>query len=256
MNKKIKVIIFTSIFSSFYAGANGGTYIMWKLGGTKQSVSHREFSVNEHNVNTGEPASASADMGHSSKSLWLGGLGLGYNFDEQFGIPIRLELEYNNRQSGTQSSHHSGLDFDLLIPNYKNNELNYVSKIKTQLVMLNLYLDLFNQMSFHPYVYAGIGQSMNKITYHTDYRVFNHTGTVNSVSKSNTKFAWSLGTGISKELNQQWFMNIGYTFTHLGKIPINSTWNSSEFGMDASLASQSSSRIQYHDVFISLAYVF
>ncbi|MEC5320455.1 outer membrane beta-barrel protein [Brenneria populi subsp. brevivirga] len=256
MKKKIKIILLSSIFSSFYAGAHGGTYLMWKLGSAKQSVSHREFTVSEHNVNTGEPASASADMGHSAKRLWLGGVGLGYNFYEQFDIPVRLELEYNNRQSGIQSSHRNGLDFNLLIPNNKNNELNYVSKIKTQLVMLNGYLDLFSQMSFHPYIYAGIGRSMNNITYHTDYRVFNHTGTVNSVSKSNTKFAWSLGAGIGKELSQRWFMNTGYTFTHLGKVPAYSAWNSSEFGMDASLTSQSSSKIQYHDVFISLAYVF
>lgn len=254
MRTSIKYIVILSVFTNVNARAE--IYLAGKLGSSIESTVKRQFSVGEYNVSTKEPASAEADLGHSSDSVMFSGIGVGYNFKKNTDLPFRLEVEYVNRQSTTQLSQQKGLDFDLLVPNNGDNELSYSTKTKSQQLMLNGYLDYYTKSGFNPFINIGIGRTFTNTAFRSDYRVFQNRGTIESSLESKMKYAWSIGMGLSKEIDEDWLLNLGYSFTHIGKLIAEKSWVSNDFGFEANLKSESKLNIQYHDLYFSLVHKF
>lgn len=250
----IKYLIIPFVFTT--ANAEAEFYLSGKLGSSVQGTSERKLSVSEYNVNTNEPASAVARLGRETSLGMLAGIGVGYNLKQSLDIPLRLEVEYLNRKISKQQSHKKGLEFDLLVPNHGNNELVYTTKTKSQQLMLNTYIDCYTNSGFNPFIIAGVGRSVTNTNFRSDYRVFQNKGTIESVLKSKMNYIWSLGVGVAKEINTDWVLNLGYSFTHAGNLNAQTKWISKEFGFEANLRSESSIKIQYHDFYLSLAHKF
>lgn len=123
----------------------------------------------------------SADEGGVQKQdVKVGGaLAVGYNFNTNFDVPVRAELEYAIRST-------ANFDFD---------DRTIRARVP-QSLFANFYLDFVNSTDFTPYVGGGVG-----------------LGFVGS----DTNFAWNVGGGLAYNLTEDWKVNVGYRYVSLGE---------------------------------------
>jgi opacity protein-like surface antigen len=153
----------------------------------------------------------------SGKDTWGGSIALGYDFNKNFDIPVRAEIEYalfsNAESKKTTVSFHP----DGTTPNYRD-----VGKLTVgiQTLFLNSYYDFRNSSSFTPYVGAGIGMAFLDAKYRED-RIYYEGEVVNSSGNTGrnltTNFAWNMGAGVGYDFNDYLALDIGYRFVGLGR---------------------------------------
>ncbi|MBW7983108.1 outer membrane protein [Enterobacillus tribolii] len=170
-------LAFAADNTGFYAGAKMGISLEQQHG----------QSVNTGNGTTGIP--------RDTKQAGNAGLVFGYNFMNDFNLPIRTELDYTYRE-GTDSYH-----------NVSNLGTNH-NRVRVQSVMVNNYYDIQTGTPFTPYVGVGIGYANVKL----DQSL---AGNTNSGSYDN--FAWSVGTGVSYAINSHLDLDVGYKYLDAGK---------------------------------------
>lgn len=260
MKKSYVVFVLAPLLyqSTSYAETSTGFYIAGKLGISQQRLQNRSLSVTEYMLSNGASAADSAQFGNSKKNAFHSGIGVGYNFVPAFNLPVRLEIEYINRLSATQSSYHAGMDYELLFPNYRDNELMPKATIRSQTVMLNGYWDMMDLDTFHPYLFAGIGLAANKVSYQTDYRNRSSRGSMQIGERNINRLAWNVGLGVGKEINEHWLVDLGYRFMSVGNLSSDAAWRSSygPLGRVFDITANSKGKLQYQDVQISIRYAF
>ena len=184
-----------------------------------------------------------------------GGVSVGYNFNEQFGAPVRVELNYTARSESKMSGKKWDYLYDLEGTPFVY--LDHAEKVDLQTLMVNLWADIPTGTAFRPYVGGGICAAFLKYKNNTDFRL-NSTGeavgTFTSGSESATNFAWSLGGGVAYDFTPNWTMDLGYRYINAGKI-------STEVKRDRIFGSgtnnyKTGTKVRSHEVFLGGRYNF
>ncbi|MBU2672890.1 outer membrane protein [Hafnia paralvei] len=169
--------------SAFAANSdNTGYYAGAKLGTSLEQI-HGQKSANGSSVP------------RDTKQAGTAGLVFGYNFQNEFNLPIRAELDYSFRDT---------TDTDHFI---KADNTRTHNRVRLQTAMLNGYYDINTDTAFTPYISAGIG-----------YANVNLKNTQDGASHSGNgdNFAWSVGTGVSYAINNHLDLDLGYKYLDAG----------------------------------------
>ena len=174
-----------------------------------------------------------------------GSIAIGYDFDKQFGVPIRAELEYAGF-SKAESKKTYGDD-------------DYTSKMKQtfniQTLFVNAYWDIDTGTQFTPYVGAGLGMAFIRTKFKDsgyEYADPDDSWSDSTSSKTVTNFAWNVGAGLGYDFTENWTLDVGYRFVGLGSVKTK-TYSSSED--DFSMYGKTSNLYQ-HQVAVGIRYTF
>lgn len=192
----MKKLIIASIISAFAFGAQAadksGVYLTGKIGASVLNASDQKIYSPEYDLK----------YGGKSKTVFGGGVALGYDFAYQYNCPTRLELDYMARAKGKYKTTILDTDFE----SYESD-----SKVDLQTVMVNAYYDIETTTRLTPYVTAGIGYARAKLTMY---------GYDESISSTNNNFAWSIGVGAKYAINNDLALDLGYRYLDAGKSDI------------------------------------
>jgi opacity protein-like surface antigen len=78
------------------------------------------------------------------------------------------------------------------------------------------------QHIFHPYIFAGLGTSVNQASDYTTTVPPDLTFTKQYKSNNSISFSYALGFGVDVEIHDRLRLGIGYRFTDLGKVSLGS----------------------------------
>lgn len=190
MNKLTKLAVFVGLAASAsVAFANSssdktGFYAGVKLGESIEQV-HGQKSL------TGNRAS------NDTKNGGAAGVTAGYNFQNQFDLPFRTELDYTFRES---------VDSGKNVTNDGNNRNH--NHVRVQTAMFNGYYDYYTGTDFTPWVSLGIGYS--NIYLKSKEAGYSKTG-------HHDNLAWGGGVGVNYALNNSMDLDVGYKFISAGK---------------------------------------
>ncbi|WP_370547030.1 outer membrane beta-barrel protein [Edwardsiella tarda] len=135
-------------------------------------------------------------MSNDNKGVGNAGLVFGYNFANQFNLPVRAELDYTFRAHATSShTNDQGMTND--------------SRLGLQTLMVNGYYDIKTGTDFTPYIGAGIG--------YANVSLKNDLEDSDSVQSNSNNFAWSVGTGVIYNVNPRLDLDLGYKYLDAGK---------------------------------------
>lgn len=119
--------------SAFAANSeNTGYYAGAKLGTSLEQIH-------------GQKSATGSSVPRDTKQAGTAGLVFGYNFQNEFNLPIRAELDYSFRDT---------TDTDHFI---KADNTRTHNRVRLQTAMLNGYYDINTDTAFTPYISAGIG---------------------------------------------------------------------------------------------------
>lgn len=218
-----------------------GVYVGGHLGMSIERFSDRE----QHELNEGITFGFSSD----TDTVFAGGLSVGYDFDPQFDIPIRVELDYTARSraeaKSSQTVAGSPGDPAALY------DLSMKDKITLQTLMFNAWWDIPLDIPVTPYIGGGIGFGF------INYKGYNDSVSDNgsddeflSGSANETNFAWSLGGGMTYDVTENWIVDLGYRYIDAGDI-------SKTFKDDAGDdSSKSKLDVTSHDIMLGIRYTF
>lgn len=209
-----KLAIITSILGIYAFQANAadtktGFYVTGKLG-TSIVTAHDSQSKFADNGNLWN----STNISNKNKGVFGGGLAFGYDFNNDFQLPLRLEIDTTFRGKG-ESNGNTGV-FEYTDDNGNNDtaSVNISNKVRMNTYMVNGYYDFHNQSDFTPYISASIGLANLKLDNHTD----SGDGYPDDISKSSNNFAWGLGVGVKYDMTEQLALDLGYKYINGGKV--------------------------------------
>ena len=162
-----------------------------KAEGTGMYLAPKFLMSIQNNYPTMEVDSLSAGENYSQFTLG-GALALGYDFNSQFGVPVRAEVEYALRGNSEKSWNYGrGMDFK--------------GAWNASTLFLNLYYDFRNSTAFTPYVGAGLGMAFNYANY-----TFSSPGYHGNFDEHSTNFAWNVGAGVAYDITDSLAVDLGY----------------------------------------------
>ena len=162
-----------------------------KAEGTGMYLAPKFLMSIQNNYPTMEADSLSAGENYSQFTLG-GALALGYDFNSQFGVPVRAEVEYALRGNSEKSWNYGrGMDFK--------------GAWNASTLFLNLYYDFRNSTAFTPYVGAGLGMAFNYANY-----TFSSPGYHGNFDEHSTNFAWNVGAGVAYDITDSLAVDLGY----------------------------------------------
>ena len=168
-----------------------------KAEGTGMYLAPKFLMSIQNNYPTMEADSLSAGENYSQFTLG-GALALGYDFNSQFGVPVRAEVEYALRGNSEKSWNYGrGMDFK--------------GAWNASTLFLNLYYDFRNSTAFTPYVGAGLGMAFNYANY-----TFSSPGYHGNFDEHSTNFAWNVGAGVAYDITDSLAVDQGYRYVNLG----------------------------------------
>jgi len=102
------------------------------------------------------------------------------------------------------------------------NQPQFTSKISSEAVLANAYIDLGTWSNFTPYVGAGAGVARLKSVNYVDTTDSptspnNATGVTSPGTAQN--FAWAAMAGVSYQLSTSWVIDVGYRYLSMGSVP-------------------------------------
>lgn len=219
-----KKIVLSALFLALplSAAANDvmGVYVTGKVGSSAQQQSKAENSL----------------LKSGMTAVGAGGVAVGYDFNPEYQMPFRAELEYYARASG------SGVETKYT---YGSQNASVSRKINTQTVMANGYWDIYTNIEgLRPFLSAGLGMASNKMKLAAKV---NGTSTEDSDSSDKTQFAWALGVGVGYDFNSNWALELGYRYLDAGKASLKNKATKQEYY---------TTKVAYHDVNLGLRYTF
>lgn len=173
----------------------GGWYLRGDIGMTNQSVGELTSPAFTSNVTV---------LQKDVSSGMLGGLGLGYQFNNWFRADVTGEY-----RGGTTFR---GLDSYTAFGGGAN---DYHGTKSEWLFMANAYIDLGTWWCFTPFVGAGIGYSRNTID---NFRDVNAPNLAVGYADSNSQWemAWALHAGIAYKVTPNFTAEFAYRYVNLG----------------------------------------
>jgi opacity protein-like surface antigen len=245
---KLTVFVFFALLltvSSAFAAAEGakpyGVYVGGHLGVSIENFSGRNFT--DYDYGTGWSPGSKTD------TTFGGGISVGYNFDPQFSIPVRLELDYTARTRGEVKS--NGVYDDSAASGEGPFDAAKQDSISLQTLMLNAWVDIPTGTAFTPYLGGGVGFGF--VNYKSKMSFVDTQGTVEpgfeSGSTNETNFTWSLGGGAAYDFTENWTVDLGYRYIDAGKVSVS-------FKDDEGTWGRSKSNVQAHDIMLGIRYTF
>ncbi|WP_272691276.1 outer membrane protein [Providencia sp. PROV132] len=189
-----------------------GLYVTGKMGASIVQMSGQQF-VYSGFAEAGDNGTKNGDSHRTG--VFGGGLALGYDFDSQFDIPVRAELEFMARDKANATYN---------IRNRVRNGVTQTRDIKNQVklntLMVNGYYDIKNSSDFTPFVSVGLGYAA--VDFKTTRADVNNPGISESYTNTHTanNFAWSVGAGVNYAINEDWDMGLSYRYLDAGKADI------------------------------------
>lgn len=201
-------------------------------------------AVKGHWTDTMTGESGSIRIGNKTDDTFGGSIAVGYDFGKRFGVPIRGEVEYAafSRAEAKRSY---------------TNEWNEREKLKQtfdiQTLFFNAYWDIDTGTRFTPYLGAGLGMAfigtkMKSNGY--DIGDPDDSWSESTGSKTVTNFAWNVGAGLGYDLTENWTLDAGYRFAHLGSV------KTKTFSDDESTFHGKTSNLYQHQFAIGVRYTF
>lgn len=170
---------------------------MAKAEGTGMYLAPKFLMSIQNNYPTVEIGPNDVNEGYSQFSLG-GALALGYDFNSQFGVPVRAEVEYALRGNSEKSWNYDKI-------------LDLKGAWNASTLFLNLYYDFRNSTAFTPYVGAGLGMAFNYANY-----TFSVPGFNANFDDHRTTFAWNVGAGVAYDITDNFAVDLGYRYVNLG----------------------------------------
>jgi opacity protein-like surface antigen len=208
------------VFAADAAGGDGGqvgiyvapkfVYGLTHISGSKAVDDGGSWSTGTHN-----------------DSAFGGSIAVGYDFEKQFALPVRAEIEYAGF-SQVEAKRHFGA----------NNTGGPTRGTVTQTydihtLFANAYFDIDTSTLVTPYVGAGLGTAFirSKAKYKDDDTgLTDHAG-----AKTKTNLAWNVGTGVGFDFTDNITLDVGYRFVGLGsaktKTPHDDEWHGKTDGL-------------------------
>ncbi|EKT61860.1 outer membrane protein [Providencia burhodogranariea] len=189
-------------------------------------------------------------FGSKNKGVFGGGIALGYDFYEQFNLPIRTELDIMMRGKAS-ANNNFGREFGA----WGHDSDDTKNEVTLNTFMLNSFYDFRNESAFTPYISAGIG--LASLKHKADYKYsewdangnyINNSENQFSKSKTNNNFAWSLGLGMKYAINTDFSMDLSYRYLDAGKSTISNTYDSQ--------TQTSKVKAQSNDIMLGVTYRF
>lgn len=159
---------------------NSGYYIGARLGISLPRFKETPSTIQDKDKNKNAPTA---------------GFGLGYNFYNEFALPLRAEFDYTFRKAVDTKDRKSSVFTE--------------NRGRLQTAMLNAYYDIYTDSDFTPYIGAGLGYANIKLE---------HKLNQDSYSNSDNKFAWTLGTGVGYKVNNHIDLQLGYQYLQTGAV--------------------------------------
>ena len=181
-----------------------GIYVTPKLGWSYTSVNNikESYSSSAHSLSY----SGSIDDSYG-KSVFAGGIALGYDLSPQTNVPIRTEVEYMYRSDWKEE----GDTYDLGVATQSID-----TKIQAQTVFINTYVDIPTGTPFTPYVGAGAGVAMVKTEFSDSATIPGFYRLSGTTKETETNFAWNIGAGGAFSFNENVALDINYRYVDMG----------------------------------------
>jgi opacity protein-like surface antigen len=158
-----------------------------------------------------------------SDNVFGGGIAVGYDFNKQFKLPLRTELEYAafNNAKGKH-------EYNFLYDSNPDASISGTARISigVKTLFANAYYDFRNDSKFTPYVGLGLGWSFMDVkvkdTWTDVYPPWPTEYGSESTKKSSTSFAWNASGGVGYALTSNINLDLAYRFARLGKATVDS----------------------------------
>lgn len=250
MKKLIALSIISSIgLTSFLANASEektGLYVTGKMGASIVQMSGQKLT----GTNSEYPEDNEQYGGGSHRNgVFGGGVAFGYDFSNEFNLPIRAELDFTARAkaNSTYNLERDNNEYG----SYTNDAKN---QIKLNTLMVNAYYDFKNESSFTPYLSAGLGYAhVNQKTTLSDSYIdasnpaYNDSES-NSRSHTSSNFAWSLGAGVKYAMNDDFDIDFSYRYLDAGKASI--SYNDEGYNIESKV------KVKTNDLMLGITYKF
>lgn len=206
---------------SVLAAPDNGLYLSGKAGVGIINLGNQSLSYQSDVI--------PSDFGNKHDSNFAGALAAGYDFHPQFGVPVRLELEYTGYGKANSNNSVTYSEASFGYPDYKGRKENNL-EVQLQTVLVNGYWDIRTSTPFTPWVSAGLGFSHLSLDQHTvDSDTQISTGRLDDVARSgnhsgsSSNFAWAVGAGINWALTDNVSLDLSYRYVDAGKVEANYT---------------------------------
>lgn len=234
---KAKLTIAAVAMSAFYActaSANSGAYISGILGAS--IVNMHDTKISDTLSSGGESEyNESIQFKNKNKGVFGGGVALGYDFNDQYQVPVRIELAATFR--GDASASQTFTDDEGDSETIKN-------KVSMATYMVNGYYDFYNSSDFIPYLTAGIGMS------HLKHKISDEDS--DDISASSNNFAWGLGAGVKYIITSNISVDASYRYINGGKVTSSSTDSYDTY----SNTIKTKAKAESNDLMIGISYKF
>ena len=203
-------------FSGFYLRGDVGE------GNLRLSNANSNFSPDYPYEDNGAPTANGKPAGFntqdfSASSQVIVGLGVGYQFNHFFRADVTGEFRFGSQYRalegynfqyfpGAVDSGYSGAD-------------RYTGNISNGLILVNGYVDLGTWYHLTPYVGAGVGAAINRMSGVTDHNEIGF-GQPAGASAANTKtnFAYAFMAGVAYDIAPNLKLDFGYRYVDMGRL--------------------------------------
>jgi outer membrane autotransporter protein len=241
MKKVCVLLLFIAfVFSSTFAIAGQtGVYIAPKFIYSYQRIDNAELKGSITGI-----GSESVGLSSQKDSSFGGALAIGYNFQQNFDLPIRTEIEYAMRSESKGDFSDAYYIGGALIKESGS------MKFGVQSVFLNVFFDINTGTQFTPYVGGGLGVAI--IDTDGNYKVTEDGNTLfdNSASNSETNFAFNLAAGVGYDVSDNFTLDLGYRYADFGEGETGNVIDVSNVSL------KGEARIVAHEVLFGLRYEF
>lgn len=242
MIKKVCVLLLFVAFvfsSTFTIAGQTGVYLAPKFIYSYQRIDNAELKGSITGI-----GSESVGLSSQKDSSFGGALAIGYNFQPNFGAPVRTEIEYAMRSESEGEYSDAYYDGPVLIQTSGSMNFN------VQSVFVNMYFDIDTGTQFTPYVGGGLGVAI--IDTDGKFKVTEDgvTSFDNSASNSETNFAFNLAAGVGYDVTDNFTLDLGYRYADFGEGETGNVIDVSNVSL------KGEARIVAHEVLFGLRYEF
>lgn len=205
---------------------------------------------------------------HSNARLG-GGIAVGYNFDNHFNVPVRVEIDVMARMGDSSNylrdkSTYPAYRLQNITENYEDKVNN---KVQLNTFMLNAFYDFKNKSAFTPYLMGGVGlatmdqttiRNMSDTFYNKNTNnVLYHDQSRNKATHTTNNIAWNAGAGVRYKINKDFSLDFSYRYLDAGKSSF-STYNKTSFASyyTERMHERTKARVVTQDIMLGLTYNF
>lgn len=200
---KKTVIASTLAIATLYTcavSANNGIYVTGELGSSIVNIHDTKADYTGTNAGVVD-GRQTTKLSNTNKGVFGGGIAVGYDFNDQYQLPVRFELAAKFRGDAEGSQRLTDEDGDS--ETVKN-------KVRMDTYMVNGYYDFYNSSDFTPYLTAGVGLSRLK------HKISDESGEAMSANSNN--FAWGVGAGVKYAVTSNISVDASYRYIDGGKV--------------------------------------